>query len=283
MIYVKNFSFFYFVTCFMIISFFGPCKGCQKLIVKKPSLYEAVADCGHHRLDVSQLSQFLQSGVNVDEPISGGWTPLHLAVGLNRTDLVSLLLKFGANPQQYNSFGISPLIHAVAWQSEQVLPLLLEQASVHHHDSQGRSLLYVAILSWSQRCNIAEFYEQAPGMHSDDSFYDSHNPVYTLVQQCPNFKIVMLLLQKGARMHDPDIFGNTAFQMAQRSANSKQSASLSLLKRELWRRKNIVDRIKNFLLVSHERVGKRSLAHVLPKELFQHIFEYLFIFEHYAI
>ena len=246
-----------------------------------PLLYRKVAHYGYKGNNLSYIHQYLIVHKNVNQAIEGGWTPLHLAAGLNRPELVSLLLEYGADPEQRNNLGVSPLMHAVAWQSDKVLPLLLQKSTVHHKDAQGRSLLFVAVLSWEQRCAIQECFEQAPDLHTEDPQYVSHTPFIDLLSRCPYAPILNLLFEHGAHLYELANTGKSPYQIAQEAAYCRSPVALKALHKEQERRNEILSRMRAFLLAQHVRLGAPSPAHVLPAQIVQDIFELLRVGERF--
>ena len=64
-----------------------------------------------HNNDIKLVLALLKKGALVDfkSPATGGWTALHIAAALNRPTAMSALLKFGANPNNLDADGDTPL------------------------------------------------------------------------------------------------------------------------------------------------------------------------------
>ncbi|KAJ3077340.1 hypothetical protein HDU99_001198, partial [Rhizoclosmatium hyalinum] len=138
-----------------------------------PSIHDAVKD-GNVEL-VNKLARQLGHG-QVDVRDDDGWTPLHLAANngcseavaillscgadanagdkwkktplhLARThSVIRLLLDNGANVNALNSFGCSPLHHAVLWRHSDIelARLLLEKGAIVDQMGDGESPLFIA-------------------------------------------------------------------------------------------------------------------------------------------
>ena len=72
-----------------------------------------------------------------------GWTPLHMAVALNRPDLLLELLKFGANPNIEDPKGSPPLLYA-AFTAEPDSVAYLLSAGANLKTKAGRDLVEYA-------------------------------------------------------------------------------------------------------------------------------------------
>lgn len=74
------------------------------------------------------VSLLLKHGANPNLPTTGDaikkWTPLHSAVKGGKSEIVSLLLASGGDPHQKNAEGVSPLEMAKAENSEELVKLL---------------------------------------------------------------------------------------------------------------------------------------------------------------
>ena len=63
--------------------------------------------------NVEVVKTLLDQGMNPDDFVFIGATPLHVAIERNHTDIVKLLVKRGANVNATNSIGETPLIIAI--------------------------------------------------------------------------------------------------------------------------------------------------------------------------
>lgn len=82
---------------------------------RKPSLIGAVIDG-----DTETVRALLAAGSDVNETVSGGRTPLIMAILFERTQIITLLLEAGADPYQPDSLGLN----AADWAERKGLNLL---------------------------------------------------------------------------------------------------------------------------------------------------------------
>jgi len=82
---------------------------------RKPSLIGAVIDG-----DTEAVRALLAAGSDVNETVSGGRTPLIMAIVFERTQIITLLLEAGADPHQPDSLGLN----AADWAERKGLNLL---------------------------------------------------------------------------------------------------------------------------------------------------------------
>jgi ankyrin repeat protein len=82
---------------------------------RKPSLIGAVIDG-----DTETVRALLAAGSDVNETVSGGRTPLIMAILFERTQIITLLLEAGADPHQPDSLGLN----AADWAERKGLNLL---------------------------------------------------------------------------------------------------------------------------------------------------------------
>ena len=79
--------------------------------------------------DVREVDRFLQDGMPVHVSYGNGWTALHRASGLNRSDVAKLLLRVGADVNIPTITGDTPLHRAAHWNSTEVARLLLVEGA----------------------------------------------------------------------------------------------------------------------------------------------------------
>src|SRR6185295_9048776 len=82
---------------------------------RRPSLIGAVIDG-----DTETVRALLAAGSDVNETVSGGRTPLIMAILFERTQIMTLLLEAGADPHQRDSLGLN----AEDWAERKGLNLL---------------------------------------------------------------------------------------------------------------------------------------------------------------
>jgi Ankyrin repeats (3 copies)/Ankyrin repeat len=104
---------------------------------QKEELISLMTDCALHaaigRGDIKVVRSLIRKGTNLNEPnvqaqaspLYRGKSPLHLAVFQDEFEIGSLLLKHGADPQQIDSRGNTPLMLAAQGANQQFLSLLI--------------------------------------------------------------------------------------------------------------------------------------------------------------
>ncbi|XP_048213452.1 2-5A-dependent ribonuclease isoform X2 [Perognathus longimembris pacificus] len=100
------------------------------------------------REDVDELQQLLEGGANPNESEEWGWTPLHNAVQCGREDIVELLLRYGADPHLKKKNGATPFIIAGIVGHVNLLKIFLSKgADVNEYDSNGFTAFMEAALN----------------------------------------------------------------------------------------------------------------------------------------
>ena len=86
--------------------------------------------------NIDEVQLQLAAGADVNEENSIGYTPLHYAAGVGRIDIVELLIEHGANINATDSSnkGATPLDYA-HWKGQmEVVEVLLSSAEVSRHN-----------------------------------------------------------------------------------------------------------------------------------------------------
>jgi ankyrin repeat protein len=133
---------------------------------------------------LKMLRFLLSNGANVDARRKGIETPLHIAVYLGRSDVVSLLLEHGAEVHARGNFGQTPM-HLASF--PQGYPEIVEILLAH-------------------------------GSSIDERQNNRATPLH-LASMGHNVSIVALLLERGANFHLADATGATALHYAAQSGN----------------------------------------------------------------
>lgn len=115
--------------------------GCGETKTLGEKLFEAI-DEGN---GVYKVRKLLEEGANVNERNEYGDTPLIWAAGDGNPEIVGLLVEKGADVNACNKFGDTPLFEAV-WDgnTETVELLLLEKADVNARDMHDTTPLHAA-------------------------------------------------------------------------------------------------------------------------------------------
>ncbi|KAM4860497.1 2-5A-dependent ribonuclease [Thomomys bottae] len=87
---------------------------------------------------MEELRRLLEGGADPNESEEWGWTPLHNAVQLGLEDMVRLLLRHGADPHRRKKNGATPFLMAAIAGDVHLLQIFLEEgADVNQCDSNG--------------------------------------------------------------------------------------------------------------------------------------------------
>lgn len=92
------------------------------------------------------VKALLKAGANVNTRNFGNWTPLMIAAGFGKINLIELLLDNGANIEAGDIAGWTPLIWAVRYGNGNVVKLLLDRgANINAEDDRGKTSLNMAL------------------------------------------------------------------------------------------------------------------------------------------
>ncbi len=95
--------------------------------------------------DVKMMTYLLGRGVNLNQPCKSGY-PLIAATQSGRVEMVSLLLKSGANPNVRDTDSSTALIWAAKQNNREIAAQLIDAAAdVNLEDQQGASALWYAV------------------------------------------------------------------------------------------------------------------------------------------
>ena len=97
--------------------------------------------------DISIVKFLLEQGVNVNTTDRNGRTALHEAAFLGLSELVQLLLDFGADPSIADKDNRIPWMHAVSFNRSSVLKILTDKCDLSTYQIGGRSVMHLACSS----------------------------------------------------------------------------------------------------------------------------------------
>jgi ankyrin repeat protein len=153
---------------------------------------------GLGRADIVKL--LLAKGANVNKASKEGWTPLYEASINGRANVVKVLLNKGADVNKADKFGKTPLHGASYLGRTEVVKVLLAAPGidVNKADIDGRTPLY-----WASRdgyTGVVQALLAAPGIDVNKADKDGETPLY-LASDRGHVKVVKLLLSKGANIN----------------------------------------------------------------------------------
>jgi ankyrin repeat protein len=105
-----------------------------------PSLVQAIAESS-----IEQIKSMISGGANVNEKNSLGWTPMHAAVRFANIEAVKLILENNADINAQDNLGQTPLYAAVETGQKEVVDLLISKgANVNITNNNGQNPLSLA-------------------------------------------------------------------------------------------------------------------------------------------
>jgi ankyrin repeat protein len=101
--------------------------------------------------NIKKIHELLENGIdpNLNE---NGYTPLTVALNKSNIDLIELLLRYGAEPNIPNSYGLTALVKSTACGYSEIVEILLDHGANPNLFSNGYSALIEA--SYHGYCNI---------------------------------------------------------------------------------------------------------------------------------
>ena len=175
--------------------------------------FDAAAKQSPH-LGVAQL--LLDGGVNVDERDGNGQTPLMLMISKDHSaDVIAFLLQNHADPNTSDKYGNTPLSMAVGTGKADLVNLLLD----HHadlEDSSGSTVLMYAVSS-KETDMVKLLLDRHANFEAVDK--DGQTPLIVAIQR-ENGDIVKLLLDRGANIEARNKAGQTPLAFAASLGNA---------------------------------------------------------------
>ena len=106
--------------------------------------------------DVTEATQYLESGTDVNMKDSQSWTPLIIAVSNNDFKMVKLLLANKANVNMQNKNGYTALILAVRENNPEIIKLLIENGAIFNAQDIFTTLTKVIVSLKAAAAGIKE-------------------------------------------------------------------------------------------------------------------------------
>lgn len=165
--------------------------------------------------DKELIQQLLDQGADINEMNEIGITPLVMAVIRKQEDLIPFLLERGANPLLTTASGISPLQLAQSSQNELIYYTLLD--ALLRRQGNGYSYLSTLILQDKQdefltAINLGMDVNAPDREGATPLMYASHTNQIFYAEH---------LLAQGAQLNQQDDDGNTPLTIAQKAQNSE--------------------------------------------------------------
>jgi len=180
------------------------------------------------------ITLLLDYGADINSVDSTGMTALHHASNLCSTAAVNILLSRGADFEIQDAFGWTPLARAVFLPARtdernfEVVKLLLDYgANVNVWDKQGDSLLMNAVLKNDNQNSIKAIIDHGPEIDSKNS--NGMTPLMLAARNNQNPEIVKLLLDAGSDIKIKDNTGHTAWDHLQVNPVLQASSFISEL------------------------------------------------------
>ncbi|KAK3279073.1 hypothetical protein CYMTET_13009 [Cymbomonas tetramitiformis] len=183
------------------------------------SLLEATRDG-----NVEEAHHLIQQGADVNQRNADGATPVHMAISYEQEGVLDLLLKAGAMPDVQDNSGVTPL-HC-ANNTEGAKLLLAAGAEINCQDNHGRTPLHKTATSGDAR--LATVLVKA-GAELDLREWTAGRTA--LLQACEHFKstVVLVLLEAGADPDVPDDHNLTALHFAAKHDHEENAELAGIL------------------------------------------------------
>lgn len=151
-------------------------------------------------------------GRDLDISEEYGKSPILVAASNGHKEVVQLLLDNGADPNQVDQFGRTPLQEAAdSWEGEELVKLLLDKgAEIDRADKIGTTTLIMATVVGSH--DVAKLLLDR-GADVEKANINHTTPLMVAVQ-FNHAKMVELLLNNGADVRHGDGYGSTPMQSA---------------------------------------------------------------------
>ncbi len=164
------------------------------------------------------LEILIRHGANPNNSNNHLWTPLHEAINQGSYKTVEFLLQHGANPNVKNNPGWTPLMHAARKGNLRIMKLLFRSgARVNDTNIDGDSALSIAVM-YGQAYAIEPLLARGadPNLQNSDG-----ETALMLAADGGDSYIVRLLLANGARLDLKDRKGRSAIDFARENNNEE--------------------------------------------------------------
>jgi ankyrin repeat protein len=175
--------------------------------------------------DVDIVRQFIKSGMDVNQPLDKGETPLHLAAAENRTAVVELLLQSGAQPNARRKDTYTPLREAVGSGNIQIVELLLQAGVSIEDTSTDQDTPLLLALTWEKNGLARYLIQHRANVNAKGAWRKS--PLHYAVKM--DTALVKMLLDRNANPRTIDDDGNTPLHVLAGSDAEQPIASMRML------------------------------------------------------
>lgn len=166
-----------------------------------------------------KIIKLVKTGVQINykEPDDGN-SALHLATSTDNLEIISLLLKFGADINSINNKMQTPL-HYTIWHhidNEQIIALLLNNgANPNAKDNWGMTPLHFTAQISNAKINVL-LLEAGADIHASNRYGTKLPLYYAATNRNDDPTIVELFINKGANVHAKNVSGETVLEMVER-------------------------------------------------------------------
>lgn len=203
----RNFFFYVITTMFVIVS------GCAST-----PLIKASADG-----DSLAVQQLINQGANINEPDSGGYTPLMHAIWSEKTETAKVLINKGADINAKDKNGYTPLLWASSYGNLDIAKLLIDKGADVNATGNDKSTPYLlAILA-----NNTELAQLLVNKGADLNIINKQggDALIDAVDK-GSYKLTELLLDKGANVNSKDFTNTTPIMHAVLRTTNEKLVSL---------------------------------------------------------
>ena len=157
------------------------------------------------------VQELIKAGVNVNENVAYGYTPLYFAIQNGKPEVAQVLIKAGADVNENIGCGYAPLFYAIQNGKSEVAQVLIEAgADVNVKDKDGWGPLHLAALGG--RTEVVKALVQA-GAKMEEKDKNGNTPLHLAVLG-GHTEVVKALVQAGAKMEEKNENGDTPLHFA---------------------------------------------------------------------
>ncbi|MDX1917082.1 MAG: ankyrin repeat domain-containing protein [Rickettsiaceae bacterium] len=148
------------------------------------------------------VSDLIDAGADINQQDRDGCTPLFLAISKGNTEVAMVLIDRGADVNQQNGNGWTPLTLAIIkGNTEVAIALINKEADVNRQDGNGRTPLIWAIRNGHTEVAMALINKGADINQQDE---DGWTPLIWAISNSME-ELAIMLVEKGAKIENPYI------------------------------------------------------------------------------